>query len=73
MDVLATASRGLMAAGNRLAASADRVSRMGVDESVDYVHEAVEQVMAKTEFKANLQVIRFADEMWQSLLDIQSR
>ena len=40
MDVLATASRGLMAAGNRLAASADRVSRMGVDESVDYVHEA---------------------------------
>lgn len=73
MDVLATAQRGLMAAETRLAKSADRTARMGVDESVDYVHEAVEQITAKTEFKANLQVIRIADEMWRSLLEIQSR
>lgn len=73
MDVLSTAGRGLLAAGNRLSASAERVSRMGFDDSVDLTHEVVEQVMAKTEFKANLQVIRFADEMWQALLDIQSR
>ena len=73
MDVLATAGRGLTAASNRLAASAERVSRMGFDDSVDYVHEAVEQVKAKHEFKANLQVIRFADDMWRALLAIQSR
>jgi flagellar basal body rod protein FlgC len=73
MDVLSTAGRGLMAAGNRLAASAGRVSRMGFDETVDLTHEVVEQVKAKQEWKANLQVIRFADEMWQALLDIQSR
>jgi flagellar hook-associated protein FlgK len=73
MDVLATAQRGLMAAETRLSNSAQRVARMGVDESVDYVHEAVEQVKAKAEFKANLQVIRFADEMFQALLAIQSR
>jgi len=46
---------------------------MGFDPGVDYAHEAVEQLKAKHEFKANLQVIRFADEMWQSLLAIQSR
>lgn len=73
MDVLATAGRGLTAASNRLAASAERVSRMGFDDSVDYVHEAVEQVTARHEFKANLQVIRFADDMWRALLAIQSR
>ena len=37
---------------------------------VDYTHEAIEQITAKTEFRANLAVIRTADEMTDSLLDI---
>lgn len=73
MEVLSTARGGLMAATKRLDASAQRTARMGFDPGVDYAHEAVEQLKAKHEFRANLQVIRFADEMWQSLLAIQSR
>jgi flagellar hook protein FlgE len=71
MDPISTARAGLMAASARFEASASRTARLGFDASVDYVTEAVEQVKAKTEFKANLQVIRFADDMWQSLLAIQ--
>jgi flagellar hook protein FlgE len=37
---------------------------------VDYGHEAVEQITAKHEFSANLAVIRTADDMQQSLLDL---
>jgi hypothetical protein len=71
MDPISSARAGLMAASARFEASASRTARLGFDDSVDYVTEAVEQVKAKTEFKANLQVIRFADDMWQSLLAIQ--
>jgi flagellar hook protein FlgE len=30
-------------------------------------------IQAKTAFSANIQVIKFADEMWDSLLQLQSR
>lgn len=73
MDVLATARMGLMTAGNRFAASAHRVARVGADDSVDMVRETVEMVEAKHAFAANVQVVRFADEMWRSLLEIQVR
>jgi flagellar basal body rod protein FlgG len=73
MDPLATARYGLMVAEQRFAASASRVARMGSDDSVDLGQEVVEQVQAKTAFTANTQMIRIADQMWRSLLDIQSR
>lgn len=73
MDVLATARMGLMTAGNRFAASAHGVARVGADDSVDMVRETVEMVEAKHAFAANVQVVRFADEMWRSLLEIQVR
>jgi flagellar basal body rod protein FlgC len=73
MDPISTARSGLMAASARFERSANRVANMWTDPSVDLVEETVEQVKAKTEFKANLQVIRFADEMWDSLLAIQSK
>ena len=71
MNAITTAQYGLFAAGQRLSASAERVSRMGDPNSdVDLGSEAVEQLSAKTEFKANLAVIRTADDMTQALLDI---
>lgn len=73
MDVLSTARAGLVAAGNRFAASAQRTAQAGFDTDVDMVRETVEQVEAKTAFKANVQVVKIADEMWRSLLEIQVR
>ncbi len=72
MDPLATARYGMQAAQNRLAESATRVARMADDPGVDLAQEAVTQVQAKTAFTANAGVIRIADKMWQSLLDLQS-
>jgi flagellar hook protein FlgE len=73
MDPISTARYGLMAAERRVSDSASRTARMAGDETVDYGHEAVEQVQAKHAFTANVSVIKVADKMWQSLLDIQSR
>lgn len=71
MNPIATAQYGLFAASRRFEASAQRTAQMG-DSSfeVDYSHEAVEQITAKHEFSANLAVIRTADDMQQSLLDL---
>jgi flagellar hook protein FlgE len=73
MDVLATAGSGLVAAGGRLAASAARVARIGAGDDVDLTRETVELIEARTAFKANLAVVRIADEMWSSLLELQVR
>jgi flagellar hook protein FlgE len=77
MDPISIAQGGLMAASARFEASASRTARMGATDgqspgdSVDLGQEVVEQVQAKTQFSANLGVIRIADQMWQALLDIQ--
>ena len=71
MNPIATAQYGLFAAGQRLASSAERVSRMGEPNSdVDLASEVVTQVSAKQEFKANLAVIRTSNEMTDALLNI---
>ncbi|MBX3478972.1 MAG: flagellar hook protein FlgE [Caulobacter sp.] len=70
MQVLNTATAGLMAASQRLDASARRTAAWGADAQVDLAKEAVEQITARTDFKANLSVIRTADEMMGELLDI---
>ncbi len=76
MQVLATASAGMMAATSRLNASAQRTATWGIEEtqnassSVDLGHEAVEQISAKSDFKANAAVARTADEMTGTLLDM---
>jgi hypothetical protein len=72
MDPLSTARYGMMAAADRLSASAQRVAAWGGGADVDYAREAVEQIEAKQAFSANAQVVRFADDMWRSLLDIQT-
>ncbi|MBO9710842.1 MAG: flagellar hook protein FlgE [Caulobacter sp.] len=68
MQVLATAGAGMMAAADRLSASAQRTAAWAND--LDLGREAVEQVSAKTDFKANAAVIRTADEMTGALLDM---
>jgi flagellar hook protein FlgE len=71
MDPIAAANYGLLAASRRFEASAVRTAQMGMVE-VDYAQEVVEQVSAKQQFSAMIGVIRTADEMWDSLLAIQS-
>ena len=79
MDAISIARGGLMAASARLEASANRTAAMGATDpttgeaadDVDLGHEAVEQIEAKQQFGANLGVIRVADSMWKSLLEVQ--
>lgn len=71
MDPLRTAVSGMMAAQGRLDASASRVARMDVDDSVDAGEEAVSQVEAKQSFAANAAVVKLSDEMWRTLLAVQ--
>ncbi|WP_309606989.1 flagellar basal body rod C-terminal domain-containing protein [Phenylobacterium sp.] len=71
MDPISTARYGMMAATQRLADSASRVANMGGAGEVDYASEAVAQIEAKQAFKANVAVIRVADQMWDSLLALQ--
>jgi len=73
MDPISTARYGMMAATQQLTASANRVAAMAGDSSVDYASEAVNQIQAKQAFTANVRVVQVADEMWQALLDIQSK
>ena len=72
MDPLSIARYGMMAATRQLSASANRVAGMAGDDSVDYAAEAVTQIEAKQSFKANVAVIKVADEMMKSLLDLQT-
>jgi flagellar basal body rod protein FlgC len=73
MDPLSIARYGMMAASQQLAASASRVAQMSGGDPGDYATEAVNQIEAKQAFSANAHVVRIADEMWQALLDIQSK
>jgi flagellar hook-associated protein FlgK len=73
MDPISTARYGMMAASQQLAASANRVAASPDLSGVDYPREAVSQIEAKQAFAANVGVIKVADEMWQSLLDLQAR
>ena len=75
MDPISTARYGLMAASRRFETSAVNVATMGVEGApeTDLVKETVDMIQAKTAFSANIQVIKFADEMWDSLLQLQSR
>lgn len=66
MDAISTATAGLTRAADRLSNSAWRM----VQPDADLGREVVEQVQAKTDFKANIAVIKAADEMTGTLLDM---
>jgi hypothetical protein len=73
MDPISTARYGMMAAAQQLTASASRIAASPGLDGVDYAAEAVAQIEAKQGFKAEVGVIKVADEMWQSLLELQAR
>jgi flagellar basal body rod protein FlgC len=73
MDALSIARGGLAAAERRFETAASRIVQAPADQTIDLGHEMVEMIQAKHHFSANLKVIRFADEMWKSLLEIQVR
>lgn len=63
------AAAGLMAAQSRFDASARRTAVAPLD---DLAGESVQRMEAKTAFSANAAVIRAADEMTGSMLDMLS-
>ncbi|MBX3485775.1 flagellar basal body rod C-terminal domain-containing protein [Phenylobacterium sp.] len=73
MDPIATARYGLMAASRRFEASAVQIANVRGDDTVDLGKEVVEMVQAKAAFSANISVIRFAQDMWDSLLELQTK
>lgn len=75
MDPISTARYGMMAASRRFEASAVNVATMGVEgePDVDLAKETVDMIQAKTAFSANISVVKFAQDMWDSLLQLQTR
>ena len=67
MNAIGIASAGLASAGARFDASAQRTAAGG-----DLAAEAVTQVSARTEFAADVSVLKTADAMLGSLLDIKA-
>jgi hypothetical protein len=67
MQAFAIAASGIAGATERFAASAARTAR---DPLADLAGETVERMTAKAEFSANIAVLKTADEMYGSLLDI---
>lgn len=72
MDPLSIARYGMMSAQDRLAQSATRVANWSGDDDVDLARETVDQVEARQQFAASAKVVSFADDMWRSLMDIQT-
>jgi flagellar basal body rod protein FlgC len=72
VQALAIAAAGMTAAANRLTASAERTATWNArGGDADLVKEAVEQVSAKTDFLANIAVLKTADAMTGALLDLK--
>jgi len=66
-DVMPIAIAGLSASAARFAASANRVVQQ---QDVDLAAELVQQKLAAIEFKANVAVLKTADQMAKATLDI---
>jgi flagellar basal body rod protein FlgC len=67
MQAFAIAASGIAAATDRFAASAARTAR---DPLADLPGEIVERVTSEAAFKANVAVMKTADDMYGALLDI---
>jgi flagellar basal body rod protein FlgC len=71
MDPISTARYGLSAASRQFESAATKIASMRSDD-VDVTGAVVDMVQAKHAFSANLTVIRFAQDMWDSLLKLQT-
>lgn len=74
IQAIASAAGGMMSAVNRLDVSAQRVAQWGtpLGQNVDLAQETVSQIEAKDEFAASARVLKTADQMLGSLLDIRA-
>lgn len=71
ISAIASGTVGMYRAADRLASSASRVARFGTGMSeTDLSTELVEVMLAETDFKAAATVIRAADRMTKSTIDI---
>lgn len=71
ISAISIAAGGMQRAADRFEASANRVARFGTGlGEVDLATELVDIKMAETDFKASAKLVRVADEMTGSLLDI---
>lgn len=71
ISAIASGAAGMHRAADRLEASASRVARFGTGLlDVDLTTEMVETVMDQTDFKAAATVVRAADRMTQTTIDI---
>jgi hypothetical protein len=68
MDAISTAAAGLTAAANRFDQAAQRVAAPQADD--DFASAVVDTVEASVAFEADAAVIRAADRMTGTLLDI---
>lgn len=67
MQALSIAAAGMLDAQSRFEASARRTAARPLDNLAE---ETVERIQARTDFSANAAVVRTADEMTGTLLDI---
>lgn len=67
MDAIGIGAGGMMAAADRLSASAARTA----DGSGDLAAEAVEQTLSKVAFDASAAVVRTGEDMTKRLLDLK--
>jgi flagellar basal body rod protein FlgC len=67
MQAFAIAASGVADATARFAASAERTAR---DPLADLAGESVERIQAEVALKANVAVLKTADEMYGNLLNI---
>ena len=72
MSSIAIAASGMHRAAERFEVSANRVARFGtgLGGEIDLATEMVDVMMAETDFKTSAKVVRVADAMTGSLLDI---
>lgn len=71
LSAIASGTAGMHRAADRLDASASRVARFGTGlADVDLSTEMVETMMAQTDFKAAATVVRAADRMARTTIDI---
>jgi hypothetical protein len=68
---IALGASGMHRAADRFETAASRVARFGTGlGDVDLATEMVEVLMAKAQFKASANIVRVADEMTKSAIDI---
>jgi flagellar hook protein FlgE len=64
------AAEALTSASGRFERTSARLLEAASGAGGDVAAPLVEMIAAKTQFKAGVAVVRFADEMWDTLLDI---